>query len=60
MSRDLTQETLSKLMLEQHQPDLRIDISRKICDTMDFHKTPEIIALGRETYHKAIAEADFA
>ena len=56
---DLTQETLSKLMLKQHQPDLHIQISRKICDTMDFHKTPEIIALGRETYKKTIAEANF-
>ena len=57
---DLTQETLSKLMLDKHQPDLRIDISRKICDTMDFHKTPEIIALARETYHKAIHNTDLA
>lgn len=56
---DLTQETLSKLMLDQYQPDLRIDISRKICDTMDFHKTPEIIALARETYHKAVVKANF-
>jgi len=57
---DLTQETLSKLMLDKYQPDLRIDISRKICDTMDFHKTPEIIALGRETYYKAIENTSFA
>jgi len=57
---DLTQETLSKLMLDEYQPDLRIDISRKICDTMDFHKTPEIIALGRETYYKAIENTSFA
>lgn len=56
---DLTQETLSKLMLEQHKPDLRIDISRKVCDTMDFHKTPEILALARETYEKAVADTDF-
>lgn len=56
---DLTQETLSKLMLEQYQPDLRIDISRKICDTMDFHKTPEIIALARETYNKTVADTNF-
>ena len=54
---DLTQETLSKLMLEQYNPDLTIKISRKVCDTMDFHKTPEILALGREAYHKAIAES---
>jgi NTE family protein len=56
---DLTQEALSKLLLEKYQPDLQINISRKICDTMDFHKTPEILALGRETYRKAIANSEF-
>ena len=55
---DLTQETLSKLMLEQYKPDLTIKVSRKVCGTMDFHKTPEILALGREAYHKAVAESD--
>ena len=54
---DLTQETLSKLMLQQYQPDLIIEVSRKLCGTMDFHKTPEILALGREAYFKAIAES---
>ena len=52
---DLTQETLSKLMLQQFKPDLTIEISRKVCGTMDFHKTPEILASGREAYHKAMA-----
>ena len=54
---DLTQETLSKLMLQQFKPDLVIEVSRKVCGTMDFHKTPEILALGREAYFKAIAES---
>jgi NTE family protein len=53
---DLTQETLSKLLLQQYKPDLTINISRKVCGTMDFHKTPEILALGREAYQKAIAD----
>jgi NTE family protein len=55
---DLTQETLSKLMLQQYKPDLTINVSRKVCGTMDFHKTPEILALGRDAYHKAVAESD--
>ena len=53
---DLTQETLSKLMLQQYKPDLTINVSRKVCGTMDFHKTPEILALGREAYHQAVAQ----
>lgn len=54
---DLTQETLSKLMLQQYKPDLTINVSRKVCGTMDFHKTPEILALGRDAYHRAVAES---
>jgi NTE family protein len=54
---DLTQETLSKLMLQQYKPDLIIEVSRKVCGTMDFHKTPEILALGREAYYKAVTES---
>ncbi len=53
---DLTQETLSSLLLQQHKPDLTIKVSRKVCGTMDFHKTPEIMALGREAYHAAVAD----
>ena len=56
---DLTQEALSQLLLDKYQPDLQINISRKICDTMDFHKTPEILALGRETYKKTVSEVGF-
>lgn len=55
---ELTQETLSNLLLQQHKPDLTIKVSRKACGTMDFHKTPEILALGREAYHKAVLESD--
>jgi len=54
---DLTQESLSKLLLDQHKPDLTIEISRKVCGTMDFHKTPEILAVGREAYMKAVSES---
>jgi len=55
---ELTQEKLSKIMLQQYRPDLTINVSRKVCGTMDFHKTPEILALGREAYHKAVAGND--
>lgn len=53
---DLTQETLSKLLLEKYKPDLLVKVSRKVCGTMDFHKTPEILAVGREAYRKAVSE----
>jgi NTE family protein len=51
---DLTQETLSKLMLQQYKPDLLIEVSRKVCGTMDFHKTPEVLALGKDAYQRAV------
>lgn len=59
VSFDLTQETLSKLLLEKYKPDLTVNVSRNLCDTMDFHKTPEILAVGREAYYTAIKDNPF-
>lgn len=55
---DLTQETLSKLMLERYKPDLTIEVSRRVCGTMDFHKTPEILAYGKVAYDQAVKGSD--
>jgi NTE family protein len=55
---ELTQEALTKHLLEQYKPDLTVQISREFCDTMDFHKTPEILELGRKSYRTAIEKSD--
>ncbi|HHL53219.1 MAG TPA: phospholipase [Flammeovirgaceae bacterium] len=55
---EFTQETLSNLMLEHYKPDLIVRISREAANTMDFHKTLEILALGREAYREAIRQND--
>jgi len=51
---DLTQNMLAAKILENNQPDIHIKISRKACDTMDFHKSDEMLAIGKEATLKAI------
>ncbi len=53
-SYQMTQERLTELMLEKFPPDLRIDIPRGICGTFDFHKTKELIQVGREACSEAL------
>jgi NTE family protein len=53
-SLDLTQEMLTTSMLEKHKPDILIEVSRKLCGTMDFHRNAEIIETGRNAAIKAI------
>lgn len=51
---DLTQDMLAAQILANNKPDLHIKISRKSCDTMDFHKSDRMLAIGREAALKAI------
>lgn len=53
---DLTQDMLASQILENNKPDIHIKISRKACDTMDFHKSDKMLAIGREVAIKAIEE----
>lgn len=51
---DLTQDMLAAQILENNKPDIHIKISRKACDTMDFHKSDRMLAIGKEAGLKAI------
>jgi NTE family protein len=53
---DLTQDMLAAQMLQNNKPDIHIKISRKACDTMDFHKSDKMLAIGKEVALKAIEE----
>lgn len=53
---DLTQDMLAAQILANNKPDLHIKISRKACDTMDFHKSDKMLAIGKEAALKAIEE----
>ena len=51
---DLTQNMLAAQILANNKPDIHIEISRKACDTMDFHKSDKMLAIGKEAALKAI------
>ena len=51
---DLTQEMLTAAKLEHHKPDILLEIPRKLCGTMDFHRYAEIMETGRNAAIKAI------
>ncbi len=51
---DLTQDMLAAKILENNKPDIHIKISRKACDTMDFHKSDKMLAIGKEAALMAI------
>lgn len=53
---DLTQDMLAAKILEKNKPQIHIQISRKACGIMDFHKTEEMLIMGKEATKKAIKE----
>ena len=53
---DLTQEMLTSSMLQHHKPDILIEVSRKLCGPMDFHRYAEIIETGRNAAIKSIGD----
>jgi NTE family protein len=53
---DILQDKFSELVLEKHQVDIIIEISRTQARTLDFHKASEMIEIGRQKTLKAIAK----
>lgn len=45
---DLMQDRLTSLLLEKHQPDILVNISRDVCGTFGFYKARELIRIGYE------------
>lgn len=52
-SYDFTQDRLAQLTIEHYQPDLVVEIPRNSCGTFDFHKSVQLIELGKQAYNKA-------
>jgi len=46
---------MGRMMLEQHSPDILIEISRDTCSTFDFYKAEELVETGRNAARKSIA-----
>jgi len=51
---DLTQETLSAMLLQQYKPDILVQIPRKSCGTMEFHRAEEMLEIGKQAIDKAL------
>jgi NTE family protein len=52
-SYDLTQDRLTELIIQVHQPDMVINISRDACGVFEFYRANEIIEEGRKAFHRA-------
>lgn len=50
---DLTQDMLTEKILEKDKPNIHIEISRKACGVMDFHKAGELLEVGKEATKRA-------
>ena len=53
---DLMQEQITSFHLQETPPDLLVKIPRNACNTFDFHKSRQLIELGRTAVHKALEE----
>jgi len=55
-SYDLTQDRLTELMIQAHQPDMVVNISRDACGVFEFYRANEIIEEGRKAFHRAMQQ----
>ena len=54
LSLDTLQSVVTRYRLAGYPPDLLITIPKNACRTLDFHKAPEMIVLGRKLAHEAL------
>ncbi|PSL01966.1 patatin-like phospholipase family protein [Cecembia rubra] len=55
---DLLQDRLSALVIEKHQADILIEISREQAGTLEFHRSEELIKVGKVKMLEALNEID--
>jgi NTE family protein len=54
-SYDLTQDRLTDLMFEMHNPELIVEVSRDACGVFEFYRAQEMIDLGKKAFNDALA-----
>ncbi|SMO75531.1 patatin-like phospholipase family protein [Gracilimonas mengyeensis] len=52
-SYNYTQDRLTQMIINLHQPDLVVEIPRNSAATFDFHRTSELVELGRKQFELA-------
>jgi NTE family protein len=56
---EIAQAALMRHTLAAHPPDLLIDVPRRTCRSLEFHRAAEVIDVGRELAVAALAALDF-
>jgi NTE family protein len=51
---DAMQERMVQLVVQQHPPDVLIEVSKKTCGTFDFYKAEAVVEAGRMAARKAL------
>lgn len=51
---DLTQDTLCSYMIQTHQPEILVGISRHACGIFEFYRATEMIQEGKRAFEKAL------
>lgn len=51
---DLLQDRFCELLLEKHAVDIQVKVARKQAGTLEFHRSAELIEIGREKAQKAL------
>ena len=51
---DIAQAALARHQMAAYPPDILIEVPRTACRSLDFHRSTEVIALGRELAAKAL------
>lgn len=53
---DTMQDALIRYRLGGYPPDITIDISKRVCNTLEFHKAQEVIEAGRQAAERTLAQ----
>lgn len=53
---DLMQDKLTEILIESHQPDIVVNISRDTCGTFEFYRAKELIRIGEYAFDLARKE----
>ena len=54
---ELMQDKMTSLIVEDHQPDLTINISKDAAGTFEFYRAEEMLALGRLAFDQAMTDS---
>jgi len=51
---DMMQDRIAENMIQQHPPDILVQISRSTCSTFDYYKAEKLVEEGKNAFEKAL------